>query len=224
MSADPPRPPETLAPLLVMRPDVLNCAVIWSNEAKTNWAQALGYAVAEIAAQRAALATAQAELAKLKPPKAPVQGYSAGIPWDTHLRAYDVYCKQNGKQQALIEGDCRGGFGTNELDRYIPGWREELSERAKLEADLATVTKERDDFAQRYSSQEAVSAGLQIQQNVEKSLRVRAEADLATARAALARVEGLARSWSKSNPAFMTASRELSAVLTADAAARSGKE
>lgn len=67
---------------------------------------------------------------------APVQGYAAGIPWDMHLRAYDAYCKRYGKQQSLIEGSCRGGFGTNELDVFIPGWREELDERTKLRGSL----------------------------------------------------------------------------------------
>lgn len=67
---------------------------------------------------------------------APVQGYAAGIPWDMHLRAYDAYCKMCGKQQALIEGNCRGGFGTSELDEFIPGWRDELDERTKLRANL----------------------------------------------------------------------------------------
>ncbi len=71
---------------------------------------------------------------------APVQGYASGIPWSMHLRAYDVYCKKFGPQKALIdlEGrNCRGGFGTNELDDFIPGWREELSE-------LNNVIAERD--------------------------------------------------------------------------------
>ena len=64
---------------------------------------------------------------------APVQGYSAGIPWSMHLRAYDSYCKLYGKQQAMIEGNCRGGFGTEELDVFIPGWRDELSQMKRLQ-------------------------------------------------------------------------------------------
>jgi NTP pyrophosphatase (non-canonical NTP hydrolase) len=59
---------------------------------------------------------------------APVQGYSRGIPWKLHLKAYDAYCERYGPQQALIEGDCRGGFSVGELDRYVPDW-------AKLETD-----------------------------------------------------------------------------------------
>jgi hypothetical protein len=59
--------------------------------------------------------------------RAPVQGWAAGIPWDLHLEAYSAYCKQHGPQKALIEGGCRGGFATDELDMFIPGWRERIS-------------------------------------------------------------------------------------------------
>lgn len=76
--------------------------------------------------------------------RAPVQGYSAGIPWSMHLRAYDAYCKMYRPQPALIKGGCRGGFGTGELDMFIPGWREELSEIARLREKLAAVEGERD--------------------------------------------------------------------------------
>lgn len=76
--------------------------------------------------------------------RAPVQGYSAGIPWSMHLRAYDVYCKKWSPQKALIEGGCRGGFGTEELDDFIPGWRDELSEITKLRAELAACRAERE--------------------------------------------------------------------------------
>jgi hypothetical protein len=66
---------------------------------------------------------------------APVQGYSAGIPWSMHLRAYDMYCKKYGPQPALVDlekKNCRGGFGTEELDEFIPGWRDELSKTVQL--------------------------------------------------------------------------------------------
>jgi len=75
------------------------------------------------------------ELVKINDKRAPVQGYSPGIPWEMHLRAYDAYSKKYGRQDALIdlEGrNCRGGFGCTELDMFVPGWREELSERTKL--------------------------------------------------------------------------------------------
>lgn len=69
---------------------------------------------------------------------APVQGYSAGIPWSMHLRAYDAYSKKWSPQPAMIdlEGrNCRGGFSVGELDDFIPGWREELSEIGRLKAE-----------------------------------------------------------------------------------------
>ena len=71
-----------------------------------------------------------------------VQVYKAGIPWVMHPRAFDAYCKRYGKQDALIglEGrGCRGGFGTGELDMFIPGWRDELSEITRLKAEIATL-------------------------------------------------------------------------------------
>lgn len=72
------------------------------------------------------------ELSMIK--RAPVQGWAAGIPWDLHLEAYSVYCKKYGPQKALIEGWCRGGFATEELDVFIPGWRERSSHLARLDA------------------------------------------------------------------------------------------
>lgn len=77
--------------------------------------------------------------------RAPVQGFSAGIPWSMHLRAYDAYCKEYGKQEALIDLDgrnCRGGFSVGELDEFIPGWREELSEIAELRAENERLREE----------------------------------------------------------------------------------
>jgi hypothetical protein len=111
----------------------------------------LSIKLAEALAERSAHAE---EIGRLKGGKrAPVQGYSAGIPWDMHLRAYDAYCKKYGSQKALIEGGCRGGFGTQELDAFIPGWREELSECAaltaraeKAEAALTRLNAERDSW------------------------------------------------------------------------------
>lgn len=110
--------------------------------------QMRAYAAAAVLAERerwrVALGNALAQLAERK--MAPVQGYAAGIPWSLHLEAYDAYVKRHGRQQALIEGGCRGGFGTRELDDFIPGWRERVSEIVKLRAQLA----ERDRDAERY--------------------------------------------------------------------------
>lgn len=35
------------------------------------------------------------------------------------LRAYEVYCEIFGEQPAIIEGNCRGGFGTGELIAFL---------------------------------------------------------------------------------------------------------
>lgn len=76
-----------------------------------------------------------------RPPekRAPVQGLAGGIPWSMHLKAYEAYCKKYGAQQALIDLEgrgCRGGFGTEELDMFIPGWRDELAELTKMRVAL----------------------------------------------------------------------------------------
>lgn len=73
---------------------------------------------------------------------APVQGYPRGIPWEMHLRAYDAYCAKWSPQPALIdlEGrNCRGGFSVGELDMFIPGWREELTERTAMLKQIAAL-------------------------------------------------------------------------------------
>jgi hypothetical protein len=74
--------------------------------------------------------------------RAPVQGYTPGIPWSLHLEAYDAYCKRWSPQPALIDlagRNCRGGFGTSELDEFIPGWRDRVSEIARLRARVAEL-------------------------------------------------------------------------------------
>jgi hypothetical protein len=35
------------------------------------------------------------------------------------MRAYEVYCHLYGKQEALVTGECRGGFGANELIAFL---------------------------------------------------------------------------------------------------------
>jgi hypothetical protein len=108
-----------------------------------NMAIAAHTAIGSLKEQRDALKAENDELRAKKEKIAPVQGYSAGIPWVMHLRAYDAYCKKYGPQEALIslEGrNCRGGFSTSELDVFIPGWREELSELHRLRAALDKAT------------------------------------------------------------------------------------
>lgn len=35
------------------------------------------------------------------------------------LKAYEVYCHLYGKQEALVTGSCRGGFGSGELIAFL---------------------------------------------------------------------------------------------------------
>lgn len=78
--------------------------------------------------------------------RAPVQGWAAGIPWAMHLEAYSAYCKRYGPQKALIEGGCRGGFHTNELDVFLPGWREKVSALKIAEARIRALEIEIDEL------------------------------------------------------------------------------
>lgn len=50
-------------------------------------------------------------------PVHPVQGdrIITEMPQVVTLRAYEVYCRVFGPQPAMIEGECRGGFGVGEL-------------------------------------------------------------------------------------------------------------
>ena len=53
----------------------------------------------------------------------PIQkGYSRDpwtIPEPVYMRAYEVYVALYGEQKALVEGDCRGGFGAGELAAFL---------------------------------------------------------------------------------------------------------
>ena len=41
------------------------------------------------------------------------------VPQTVTMRAYEVYCHLYGKQEALVTGCCRGGFGVNELVAFL---------------------------------------------------------------------------------------------------------
>jgi len=52
----------------------------------------------------------------------PVQTAKGGrgyAPTTVTMRAYAVYCHVYGEQEALVTGDCRGGFGTGELIAFL---------------------------------------------------------------------------------------------------------
>lgn len=54
-------------------------------------------------------------------PVHPVQTNPRGghAPQAVTLRAYEVYKEVCGEQKALIEGDCRGGFGLGEIVAFL---------------------------------------------------------------------------------------------------------
>jgi hypothetical protein len=46
-------------------------------------------------------------------------GQQGWCPQAVTMRAYEVYCHLYGRQQALVEGGCRGGFGVGELVAFL---------------------------------------------------------------------------------------------------------
>lgn len=46
-------------------------------------------------------------------------GMQPTAPQAVTLRAYEVYCHVYGKQEAMITGGCRGGFGVSELIAFL---------------------------------------------------------------------------------------------------------
>lgn len=60
------------------------------------------------------------------------------VPVAVTLRAYEVYKKLYGEQVAMIEGECRGGFGVGELVAFLYArtfpeseWRQRFVEALK---------------------------------------------------------------------------------------------
>ena len=82
--------------------------------------------------------------APLQTPRFPLR-VGASIPWDVHLRAYEVYSVVYSPQEALVEGGCRGGFGLEELVGFLYAygfpreeWRDRV-EKAWREMDFGTT-------------------------------------------------------------------------------------
>lgn len=67
-------------------------------------------------------------------PPGPVQ-----IPWSVAEKAYGAYAREYGRSQSLERLAERGGFGWCEMDTLYPNWREEVSEIAKLKAELGQL-------------------------------------------------------------------------------------
>ena len=41
------------------------------------------------------------------------------VPESTYMRAYEVYCEVYSPQEAIITGNCRGGFSVGELVGFL---------------------------------------------------------------------------------------------------------
>lgn len=74
----------------------------------------------------------------------PVQGgnkygrHQGVVPECVHRRAYEVYSVVYAPQASLLEGDCRGGFGKNELVAFLYAsgfpqneWRQRVDEACR---------------------------------------------------------------------------------------------
>ena len=72
--------------------------------------------------------------------RAPVQGYHGEtIPWRVHGLAWEAYAKKYGKQQSAERIAERGGFGCEEMDMFVPGWREMVEGSPAPAVDLDAV-------------------------------------------------------------------------------------
>lgn len=60
------------------------------------------------------------------------------IPWALAAKAWSVYAVRYGGQ-SLERINERGGFHVDELDEFVPGWREEVSEIAAAKAQLSQM-------------------------------------------------------------------------------------
>lgn len=58
------------------------------------------------------------------------------VPWSVAERAYSAYASKWGQGQTIERLAERGGFAPSEMDMFLPGWREEVSEIARLSAAL----------------------------------------------------------------------------------------
>lgn len=70
-----------------------------------------------------------------------VTAYRLLIPWSVAELAYSVYASRYGNGQTLERLAERGGFGPEEMDDLLPGWRERCDELASLRAQLADRDK-----------------------------------------------------------------------------------
>lgn len=58
------------------------------------------------------------------------------IPWDVAELAYSVYSARFGRGQSLERIAERGGFSPNEMDDFVPNWRDRCSSLAAAAAEI----------------------------------------------------------------------------------------
>jgi len=63
------------------------------------------------------------------------RGLTGQCPQVVTLKAYEVYCHLYGPQEAIVTGECRGGFGAGELIAFLYAatfpraeWRQRVDE------------------------------------------------------------------------------------------------
>lgn len=69
------------------------------------------------------------------------------IPWSVAELAYSSYVRQFGRCQTLERIADRGGFSPNEMDEFVPDWRERSSEITSLRARAEQAERDRDVLA-----------------------------------------------------------------------------
>lgn len=74
------------------------------------------------------------------------------IPYELAQRAYLVYAKKYGTSQPLDRMGQRGGFYPEELDEFVPGWREELSELNALKKQLGIALESADSMKRTWNA------------------------------------------------------------------------
>lgn len=64
------------------------------------------------------------------------------IPWSVAELAYSVYAGRYGKDQSLKRLAERGGFGPNEMDHFLPDWRERCDQLIVLRSERYSLAKQ----------------------------------------------------------------------------------
>lgn len=75
----------------------------------------------------------------------PVQNHRplTHVPQAVTMRAYEVYCHCFGKQEAMVTGGCRGGFGIGELIAFLYAYPFPKDQwHARIDEALAGMSKE----------------------------------------------------------------------------------